>query len=486
MAHERPHLRSTQIITNKHLFYALFVFLIIAFSQILIAPEPYNLIPFGLIAGTVFIAATFLYPMIGLFLYLLFYLIRPQELFPYISVMSYPYEKFIAIFIAVSIVINYLIRGRKFELFDIDIGILLFLAAAFLSVFPAIWVSGAKDTYIIFVKSTAVYFFLTRIVNTQKKFNVVIWFYALSVGFIAVSSTINYYMGNYEVAMHIERAAGLGGEKGAHSDPNSMAASLVLGFPFIFYLMKSHKGTFLKFFLTAVMAIILWTIIISGSRGGMLGAIIMLGLIAFHSRHRALSLVIAVITIAVLGAAMPEQYVERFSSIVHYNNLEDGTGAADSAQGRIRGFLVGMEILLTRPVTGVGIGCFSTYNHEYHGSWLQAHNLIGQLAGELGLLGIFTFAFFIYKVTKNIKFIREYLSLKKRKDALNYQIATACKISYIMLFILGMFGHNLYRFNWYLFAAFTAITARLVISQKGEDDRADTTPSPTPVKSSIG
>ncbi len=461
MAQTRTTISRSNWVTARHLGYLFFAFTMVAFAFLLLAPEPINYIPFALIIGITLIVAACLYPTGGLIFYLFVYLVRPQELYPYLSIAHYPYEKFAAGLVALSIVVNYLLTNRKFRLFDLDRALLLFMGALLISVMTATWVGGAKEQFIIVFKMMVVYFFISRLASDMGKFKAVVWFYALSVGFIAISSTWNYYTGHFETAMGIQRAAGMAGEDGALSDPNSMASSLVLGIPFIIGLFKYYKGYLIKTFLVAIILICLWTIIISGSRGGMLGAIIMLGIIAYNSRHRAVALVVSVVLIIAAAALMPKQYVDRFATIAQFNNLEDDVnGAADSAQGRIKGLKVGLEILLVRPIAGVGIGCFTIYNYENHGSWLQPHNMVGQLAGEVGFIGLITFGFFIFRILRNIKY-----SLRRSEedgDEFTFQIIIAIKISLAMLFFLGLFGHNLYRFNWYFFAGILAAAAELL------------------------
>ncbi len=461
MDRQKTHLRNKAFVKDTHIVILIFVLFMIAGSMMLLAPEPFNLIPFALILGIVFIVATVKYPMTGLFLYLIFYLIRPQELFPDIYVMAYPFEKFIAIFVVFSIVIHYLINKKKFTFFDIDISFILFIGAMGISVMGSIWITGAKDEFIRLAKMMAVFFLITRVADTNVKFKTVIWVYVISIGITAIMSSYNYYTGVFEVAMGIDRAAGPGAEDGAYSDPNSMASSLVLGIPFVFYMFKYYSRLAIKVLLIIIVMASLWTIIISGSRGGMLGAIVMLGFIAFNSKHRTIAIVVAVITIVGLAAVTPDQYMERFTSIADFQNAEDTTGAADSAQGRIRGLLVGFEILLTKPFTGVGLGCFGIYNYENHGSWLRPHNLLGQLVGEMGFLGLIAFSFFIYKLFSSLKYIKRETMRAGNLSEFNYLISNALTVSFFMLFFLGLFGHNLFRFNWYLFAGFIAIIAKL-------------------------
>jgi hypothetical protein len=449
-------------ITKKHLIYIGFFVSMVICAQLLLLPWPYSLLPFGLVVGVLFVFLTFRYPIVGLHLYLIMFLVRPQDLFPDIAVVHYPYEKVIGIVVIVSLIFTYLVKGRHFEFFDVDKGVLLFLTAAAVSVIPAVWVGGAKDEFIIFFKIILACFFTARIANTQGKFKGIMWLYVLSVGFIALSSTINYYRGTYEVTMGIQRAVGAAGQEGLHSDPNSMASTLVLGMPFVFGMMKVYRSLFVRSFLALMLAVCLWTVVISGSRGGMLGCIVMLMLVGLTSRYKSLAIIGVVGVVIGLAAVMPEQYVERFTSIVHYSELDDGTGAAESAQGRIKGLKVGFEILLTRPLTGVGIGCFNVYNYEYHGSWLQSHNMLGQLVGELGLLGLIAFGYFIYKLASNVRFIRSTLKRNNMQNDFNFQMATAVMISVALLFFLGLFANNLYRFNWYLVTCFTAIMVKLV------------------------
>ncbi len=462
MSRAPARLTSSRYVTQEHLIYLGLLLLVLVCAPMLLLPWPYCLAPFGLVLGGVFIFITLRHPIVGLYLYLIMFLIRPQELFPDVSVMHYPYEKLIGIVVIVSLVFQYIVKGRKFELFDVEKGVLFVLGAAAISVIPAVWVGGAKTEFIIFFKIILACLFTARIVDTERKFRAIMWLYIISIGIIAVTSTYNYYSGSFESVMGIQRAIGSAGQEGSYSDPNSMAATLVLGMPFVLAMMKNRRSIAVKLLLAGLLLACLWTVVITGSRGGMLGCIIMLFLIAVTSKHKAVALIVGIVLVIGAAAVMPQQYVDRFSSIASYNDLEDGTGAAESAQGRIKGLMVGLEILLSRPATGVGIGCFGVYNHEHHGTWLQPHNMVGQLAGELGLLGLIAFGYFIYKLTSNIKFVRSLLRKDNRQQDFNFQMATAAGVAVALLFFLGLFAHNLYRFNWYLIASFVAIMVRLV------------------------
>jgi O-antigen ligase len=289
--------------------------------------------------------------------------------------------------------------------------------------------------------------------------------------FIASSSAINYYEGNFQTTMGIQRAVSMGDKGGAYGDPNSMATTLVLAMPFMFYMATAYRSRLLKLFLLGLLAILLWTVIITGSRGGMLGAAFTMMLIAWHSKQKVVATIVAALLIIVALAVMPEQYSKRLTTIANFNDTSDETGAAESAQGRIKGLQVGFEILTKRPLAGVGIGCFSIYNHENHGSSLNAHNLLGQLMGELGMLGLAVFAFLTYSMAKHIKYIKARYEERGWQRDVNYYIAMSVKVALISLYFLGIFGHNAYRFNWYIFACFLAIVVNFVNGRMKAEDK---------------
>ena len=177
----------------------------------------------------------------------------------------------------------------------------------------------------------------------------------------------------------------------------------------------------------------------------------------------------AALVIVTALAVMPEQYSQRLTSITNYEDQNDETGAAESARGRIKGLMVGFEILMRRPLAGAGIGCFGIYNMQYHGSGLNAHNLLGQLMGELGMLGLLSFGFMVYMIFKHVKYIRERYREKNWQPDFNYYVAVAVSVSTYALFFLGLFGHNAYRFNWYIFACYLAIVVNFVNERLGHE-----------------
>jgi len=443
---------SRSYIQTKHLAYALLAAAIVACSAMLMLPSPFYLVPFGLIGIAIFILGT-------LFFYLIIFFMNPNEIFEFLQYVAFPYEKIIAALVMASLFIHIAMIKKEFKVYYIDVALTAFLMAAGISILGAEDLQASYDAWQQFFRIFLVYLLIARIVETPKQLKAVIFLFIISIGFLAISSTIQYYRGEFEVRQGIARLHSFGG---GLIDPNTLATSLILGLSLMFYMAKAHRNLLLRLFMYGLMGSCIWAVILTGSRGGMVGGIAVLGLLVWHSRHKVVGAVVAVAVLVALGVSMPQQYSDRFMTIFHVGESDvDGAGA--SAYGRINGLILGFKFFTKNPITGVGIDNFGLWHHrEPGGDWTDAHNLIGKLVGELGLLGVITFFFFVYRFSKTIAGVRQKYRDNDWDPDFLYHLSEAIKIGLIMLFVQGLFGHNLYRGNWYFFAAFVVTVAKLV------------------------
>jgi O-antigen ligase len=124
----------------------------------------------------------------------------------------------------------------------------------------------------------------------------------------------------------------------------------------------------------------------------------------------------------------------------------------------------GLQVIMlvlfkSRPFTGVGIGNFSAYRvPNIDGIPLQAHNLEGQLLGEMGSLGVCAFLLMIGATLVNCRITARLSKFQNDiKMMLLGDLARACMVSLILLVFLGTFAHNLFRYNWLWLAAFSVL-----------------------------
>ena len=97
---------------------------------------------------------------------------------------------------------------------------------------------------------------------------------------------------------------------------------------------------------------------------------------------------------------------------------------------------------------------------------LQPHNLLGQALGETGLFGTAVFALFAATLVRACAQVTR--RARRARDALLHALGRASVQMLIVLFLTGLAGHNLYRYNWFwlagLLVAMANVQARALLA----------------------
>lgn len=449
-----------QYISSKSIFMFLYVIAILFLSIGLFLPYPANFIPILIPIGILFVIVILKFPFYGLLIYSIFLLIRPQEFLSILSNLPVPLEKVSAILLLITLFVKLKIEKQlKFSFTTVDKSLLSFLFVTFLSMIFSIWISKAWETWYRFFTVIIVYFMIIYSIETKKQLEYFIIFIIFTSVFHAGTSILNYYNGVYEYRMGIKRAIGM---DQSYSNPNSLAATLSYTLPFLYYTFNTYKNPFYKIITVTFSVLLLWCIILTGSRTGMAGVIFISIILMWHSKNKIINFSILMLLGLMLWVIMPSQYQQRFLSTT---DISSDTGAAESAHGRIDGLVNGFLLMIDRPLLGFGIGCFGTANGMLYGrSWYQAHSLPGQIMGELGLIGVIAFILWIYYLFKNLKFLKVY---KFKNNNFNVKfLLISLKIQLMSLLFFGLGGHNLYRYNWLIISAIIVVLLNLYKKDK--------------------
>jgi putative inorganic carbon (HCO3(-)) transporter len=173
-------------------------------------------------------------------------------------------------------------------------------------------------------------------------------------------------------------------------DPNRLAMSVVASALLLLALRSRVKKVWLQVPVLAAIGLELWAMVTTYSRGASVGlsvGVLSYLLLSRGSRARAL-VAIAAMAVGLLWLA-PQRFWNRTETIATYE--EDA-----SAMGRIHAWQTAENILKRRPVQGVGLSAFMaawpTYSPPDAGAHpLIAHNLILEIAAELGLFALIAF-----------------------------------------------------------------------------------------------
>jgi len=127
-----------------------------------------------------------------------------------------------------------------------------------------------------------------------------------------------------------------------------------------------------------------------------------------------------------------------------------------SSSSRISGLRHGIEMMIKRPVLGVGAGCYSIARKAWFGWGLWAHNHYGELMGDLGVLGTAAWFIFLYSYWKpSWRFIKQ-----TGADPDDRNLFTAVLVATIVRLVVGMGSHSVYIFFWYMMAGIIVSTLR--------------------------
>jgi O-antigen ligase len=250
-----------------------------------------------------------------------------------------------------------------------------------------------------------------------------------------------------------------------YNDPNTFAATIVYSLPFAWALWKCEKTKWINRGLVGYGSMCVVAIMFTGSRSGMISFLFFLCLVWMKRQKKLFALVLVLLGLLSIWQFVPDEYKMRYFTI-----LDDSISASatESAQGRIEGLKNGFKLFANSPIWGWGAGNF-IYAVETIGVFnrLQSHNLYGQLAAELGLLGMLPFSalcWLIYRTNRKIQRVSASLRKSGFEKKINFiaGVGSACQNTMLLLLFEGNFGHNLYRYTWLLIGAILVLGRSLI------------------------
>jgi putative inorganic carbon (HCO3(-)) transporter len=323
---------------------------------------------------------------IGLLAFTAVLFLRPQEQIRALAPLHL--AEMTAIFALLSLLFGRLGRGLAVSRYTPELGGVLALGAIILATAPfSIWPGGAIGTFTdVYVKVILIFLLMVNTLTSPKRVEQFMWLIVVTTGYLAFRAVFDYARGvNISANGRVWGAVG-----GIFGNPNDLALNMVAVLPLAASLALRDSALVKKLAASACAVFMIGAVVASGSRSGTVGLAAVTLFMGVHLLRRRPGMAMAA-ALALVLAFLPASYLYRMSSIT--DESRDETGSREARQILFR---ESYAAFLEHPVTGVGAGQFKNYNPQgRQEAWQETHNVVLQVAAELGIVGVTIFLFLV-------------------------------------------------------------------------------------------
>ncbi len=215
------------------------------------------------------------------------------------------------------------------------------------------------------------------LVTSHKKLKYLCMVVALSIGALGLKGAIFGFRTSGESRVW-------GAPDSFLADNNDMALATNMALPIIFFLARDQERLWVKLLLRLLFVCGIITVILTYSRGGLLGLAVVLTAISIKSKHKIVGLALLLVCLFLILSYAPPQWMMRMEGFLH--------GSLDtSAEGRLNAWRFAWVLASHYPITGGG---FETFTPELFGRltpelrFAGPHSVYFQLLGEQGFVGL--------------------------------------------------------------------------------------------------
>ena len=313
------------------------------------------------------------YPLIGLYVFAGFAIVRPQIIFAFAGDIRY-----ISLVIGIALLFGWAVKGfgswRMGRARPIVIAFLLFVTWFVLAAFLAL---DTETSYLAaqeFAKLVLPFLAGVSLMKDEKDARPLLWTIVLAQGYVGFEMNLSYLFKGFNSAQE-----GFGG-----MDNNFFGVSLVCVIGPALMLMLTSKTWYARCLAAASAALILHTTLLTFSRGAMLGliAVVITAAVMLPKRPKYVGAVLVVVLLAarLVGPQLASRYGSAFA------NQEERDGSSES---RLELWRDCMKVVADKPVFGVGPWNWAVVAESY--GWpagKSAHSVWMETAAEIGVPGV--------------------------------------------------------------------------------------------------
>ncbi|MFO0881186.1 MAG: O-antigen ligase family protein [Gemmataceae bacterium] len=395
--------------------------------------------------------------------YLWLYVHRPFEVWPALGMLQFERGYMFAMILAWAVTPS---KSLAFNRIHLSIA---FFTACLLAVWLASPFASKPGTWEVidnYLKVCVFYFLVITTVREERDLRLLVLLFLAAVGLYMAHSLWEFAHGRYQWRMGTRRMIGV---DTTFSDPNAFASTLLYSLPMTLPFWYEQPRRVPRWVLIGFVLGVVLCILLTGSRAAFAGlCLLAMMLFVFSAKHKFQAILscgaLGVAGMFVLLVALPEDLSNRYLTLI--DSSRGPQNAAESASGRLDGFVHGIEAWQKSPLLGHGPAAFAYVTNRGG----QAHNLYGQVLSEMGLLGAMALALLVGCFWFNWRDACRVVASEGgvRPDDFLYQLSRAISINILLLLVMGWSGHNLFRYNWQWLAAFSGVATFLLLRRQSE------------------
>lgn len=324
-----------------------------------------------------------------------------------------------------------------------------------------------------FIKAVVFFYFAVYLVTTFRRLQIFIMT-ILTCQIIRVLEPLYLHLttGYWGSKAHMgggEFMARLSGAPHDIVNPNGLAFVVLTALPFLHYLFGGSPKRFPRLLYLALLPPMLYAFILTGSRSGMIGLLVVFAVIFIRSKQKLFLGAFASVAVVGLLGVMSADLTDRYRSITDHD-----TRNAATAEGRFIGVKKELQVGLRRPVFGHGLGTSRETLWNFTGNDQISHNLYTEVFIELGIIGLMLYLAFLFSVFANVRSV----GLEKQRlvgfdyrlkdptirERLEFyeRLAEATLAFFIMALVFSLASYGLSEFYWYMIAGLSVAVTNLM------------------------
>lgn len=334
-----------------------------------------------------------------------------------------------------------------------------------------------------FVKVAVFFFFAVQLVDTYRR----LWIFVTTILVCQVFRVLEPlylhlttgYWGSHAYMSSGEFLDRLGGAPSDIINPNGLAFVVLTALPFLHYLLGGSSRFAAKVAYVVLGGLLLYAFMLTGSRSGMVGLVVLVVVIVLRSRHRALMLGGVTLAAVVSLSTMSDGMRERYLSLVDTDTQHSAT-----REGRIEGMKSEFLVGVSRPIFGHGLGTSAEAKFNAIGNAQIAHNLYTEVFIETGAIGLVFMVAILMSILANVRSVgpavaRLRESVNKASDRglqARMRYYTLCAEAVfawvVMCLVFSLASYGLSEFYWYMTGGLSVALRNLVYAELGGIQKA--------------